>query len=64
MHRQVELDDSLLVDLWIDEDSLPVRLEYSGTGASEQVRVDYTSWGTPIAVIAPQGATPKGSEES
>lgn len=64
MHQQVELDDSLLVDLWIDEDSLPVRLEYSGTGASEQVRVDYTSWGTPIAVIAPQGATPKGSEES
>lgn len=64
MHREVELDDVLLVDLWIDEQSLPVRLEYSGARASEEVRVDYTSWGTPIAVIAPEGATPQGSEES
>ena len=64
MHREVELDDALLVDLWIDEQSLPVRLEYSGARASEEVRVDYTSWGTPIAVIAPEGATPQGSEES
>ena len=59
MHRQVEVDDSLVVDLWIDEKSLPVRLEYAGTGSDDQVRVDYTSWGAPIAVVAPKGATPQ-----
>ena len=64
MHRQIELDHALLVDLWIDEQSLPVRLEYTGTDAGDQARVDYTSWGTPIAVVAPEGATPLGSEES
>ena len=60
LHRQVDVDDTVEMDLWIDESSLPVRLEYAGTGASDNVRVDYTSWGTPIAVIAPKGATPQG----
>lgn len=60
MHRQVDVDDTMTMDLWIDQQSLPVRLEYSGTGATENVRVDYTSWGAPIAVVAPQGATPQG----
>ncbi|PKH39546.1 hypothetical protein SAMN05192575_11048 [Nocardioides alpinus] len=64
VHRQVEVDDELVVDLWIDEASLPVRLEYAGTGASDQVRVEYTSWGRPIAVIEPEGAEPRGSEPS
>ena len=53
MHRQVDVEDSVAMDLWIDETSLPVRLEYSG--ASDKVRVDYTSWGAPIAVVAPEG---------
>jgi hypothetical protein len=64
MHRQFEVDDALLVDLWIDEQSLPVRLEYSGTGNTDQVRVDYTNWGTPIAVVEPEDAEPRGSEAS
>jgi hypothetical protein len=58
MHRQVDVEDTVAMDLWIDEASLPVRLEYSG--ASDKVRVDYTSWGAPIAVVAPKGATPQG----
>jgi hypothetical protein len=58
MHRQVDVEDSVAMDLWIDETSLPVRLEYSG--ASDKVRVDYTSWGAPIAVVAPKDATPQG----
>ena len=64
VHRQIDLDDSLVVDLWIDEQSLPVRLEYTGTDPGDQARVDYTSWGTPIAVVAPQDATPQGGAES
>ncbi|MCF6379319.1 hypothetical protein L2K70_17035 [Nocardioides KLBMP 9356] len=58
MHRQVDVGGTVPVDLWIDESSLPVRLEYAGD--TDRVRVDYTSWGTPIAVIAPKGATPQG----
>ena len=57
MHRQVDVEDSVAMDLWIDEASLPVRLEYAG--ASDEVRVDYTSWGSPIAVVAPKDATPQ-----
>ncbi len=64
MHRQVEVDDPLVVDLWIDEQSLPVRLEYAGTGADDQLRVDYTSWGAPIAVVAPRGAKPQGGTKA
>ena len=63
MHRQAEVDDPLLLDLWIDENSLPVRMEYAGTG-SDDVRVDYTNWGTPIAVVEPQDAEPVGSVAS
>lgn len=57
MHRQVGVEDSVAMDLWIDEASLPVRLEYAG--ASDKVRADYTRWGSPNAVVAPQGATPQ-----
>ncbi|WP_165356927.1 hypothetical protein [Nocardioides zhouii] len=64
MHRQIELDDALQVDLWIDEQSLPVRMEYTGTDTGDQARVDYSGWGTPIAVVVPEGATPLGSEAS
>lgn len=64
MHRQFDVDDALLVDLWIDENSLPVRLEYSGTGSNDQLRIDYANWGTPIAVVEPEDAEPRGSEDS
>lgn len=63
MHRQFEVEKSLPVDLWIDEESLPVRLEYSGTG-NDDARVDFTSWGTPIAVVAPPDAEPVGTRSS
>jgi hypothetical protein len=64
VHREVELADALVVDLWIDEESLPVRMEYVGTGNDDEVRIDYTSWGTPIAVIEPEGAEPVGTQAS
>jgi hypothetical protein len=64
VHREVAVDDALVVDLWIDEESLPVRMEYTGTDDSDEVRIDYTSWGTPIAVVEPEGAEPVGSEAS
>ncbi|WP_374455336.1 hypothetical protein [Nocardioides sp.] len=63
VHRQFEVEDALLVDIWIDESSLPVRLEYSGTG-NDDARIDYTSWGTPIAVVEPEDAEPVGSRSS
>jgi hypothetical protein len=64
VHREAELADALVVDLWIDEESLPVRMEYVGTGNDDEVRIDYTSWGTPIAVIEPEGAEPVGTQAS
>lgn len=64
VHRQVEVDKALVIDLWLDQASLPVRLEYSGTGNSDQVRVDYSNWGTPIAVVEPKDAEPVGSDAS
>jgi hypothetical protein len=64
VHHEVEMADALVVDLWIDEESLPVRMEYVGTGNNDKVRIDYTSWGTPIAVVEPEGAEPVGSESS
>jgi hypothetical protein len=64
MHRPVDVEDELVLDLWIDDASLPVRLEYSGTGNTEKVRVDYTNWGTPVAVVEPEDAEPQDSEAS
>ena len=63
VHRQFEVEDALALDLWIDEESLPVRLEYAGTGADD-ARIDYTSWGTPIAVVEPEDAEPVGTSSS
>jgi hypothetical protein len=39
-------------------------MEYVGTGNDDEVRIDYTSWGTPIAVIEPEGAEPVGTQAS
>lgn len=64
VHREVEVADELVLDLWIDEESLPVRLEYTGTGNTDQVRIDYTNWGGSLAVVEPEGAEPVGSEAS
>ncbi|WP_439939275.1 hypothetical protein ACS3YM_06595 [Nocardia sp. N13] len=63
VHRQVEVDDTLLVDLWLDEESLPVRLEYDGTG-NDDVRIDYSAWGRPISIPAPPDAKPVGTRSS
>lgn len=64
VHREVEVADELVLDLWIDEESRPVRLEYTGTGNTDQVRVDYTNWDGSLAVVEPEGAEPVGSEAS
>jgi hypothetical protein len=63
VHRQVEVEDALLVDLWLDADSMPVRLEYDGTG-SEDVRIDYSAWGRPVSLPAPPDAEPVGTQAS
>ena len=64
IHRQIEVEEALVIDLWIDEKSLPVRLEYSGTGNTDHVRVDYSNWGGSLAVVEPEDAEPVGSEAS
>jgi hypothetical protein len=63
VHRQFDVEDALLLDLWIDEASLPVRLEYSGTD-DDDARIDYTNWGTPVAVVEPEDARPVGTRSS
>jgi hypothetical protein len=63
VHLQGEVDDSLLVDLWLDEESLPVRLEYDGTG-NDDVRIDYSAWDRPVSIPAPRAAKPVGTRSS
>ena len=63
VHRQVEVDDTLLVDLWLDDQSLPVRLEYDGTG-NDAVRIDYSAWGRPVSIPTPPDAKPVGTRSS
>lgn len=50
------------VDVWIDEDDLPVRFKLdmpvpdpsgSGTTATVKMQIDYTDWGKPVDVTAP-----------
>ena len=49
----------MLADLYVDDDSLPVRLAYEvpdKPGASAQV--GFTDWGTPVEVTVPPRAKP------
>ncbi len=59
MYRTMELPETVTMDLYVDDDSLPVRLAYEVTdkpGASAQV--GFTDWGAPVEVTVPPRAKP------
>lgn len=60
MHRAMTVPDSVEMQLWLDEESLPVRWAYAGAEAADTARVDYSGWGTPFAVAEPKDAQPAG----
>lgn len=59
MYRAMDLPQTLEMDLYVDSDSLPVRLAYEVPGKSESsAQIGYTEWGTPVEVAVPQRAKP------
>lgn len=59
IYRQMDLPDTIEMDLYVDADSLPVRLAYEVPDNPEQsAQVGYSRWGTPVEVAVPPRATP------
>lgn len=59
MYRGMDLPDTVTMDLYVDDDSLPVRLAYEVEGAAESsAQIGYSDWGTPVEVAEPPRAKP------
>jgi hypothetical protein len=59
MYRAMDLPKSLTMDLYVDDDSLPVRLAYEVPGKpAASAQVGFTDWGTPVEVAVPKRAQP------
>lgn len=59
MYRAMNLPASITMDLYVDDDSLPVRLAYEVPDAPEQsAQVGFSNWGTPVEVAVPKRAKP------
>lgn len=59
MYRGMDLPESVTMDLYVDDDSLPVRLAYEVPDkAEESAQVGFTEWGTPVEVAVPKRAKP------
>lgn len=59
MYRGMDLPASVTMDLYVDDDSLPVRLAYEvPEKAEESAQIGFTEWGTPVEVVAPKRAKP------
>ena len=57
--RGMDVPAELDAELWIDEDSRPVRLAYQvGDDAARSAQVGWSAWGEPVDVEAPEGAKP------
>lgn len=59
MYRGMDLPASVTMDLYVDADSLPVRLAYEVPDQPEEsAQIGFTEWGTPVEVAVPNRATP------
>ncbi len=59
MYRAMALPETLQMDLYVDSDSLPVRLAYEVPGRTEEsAQIGYAQWGAPVEVAVPQRAKP------
>lgn len=59
MYRTMDLPESLTMDLYVDDDSLPVRLAYEVPDQPEaSAELGFTEWGTPVEVAVPARAKP------
>ncbi|PUA79200.1 hypothetical protein [Nocardioides currus] len=59
MYRTMDLPDTVTMDLYVDDDSLPVRLAYEVPDQLEQsALVGFTEWGEDVDVAVPPRAEP------
>lgn len=59
MYRAMDLPETVTMDLYVDDDSLPVRLAYEVPGQPESsAQIGYSEWGTPVEVAEPRRAKP------
>jgi hypothetical protein len=59
MYRTMELPETVTMDLYVDDDSLPVRLAYEVPDKPEaSAQIGFTDWGSPVEVTVPQRAKP------
>jgi len=59
MYRAMDLPGSITMDLYVDDDSLPVQLAYEVPGKPEEsAQIGYSEWGAPVEVAAPRRAKP------
>lgn len=59
MYRAMDLPESVTMDLYVDDDSLPVRLAYEVPDKPEaSAQVGFTDWGAPVEVAVPNRAKP------
>lgn len=59
MYRAMDLPETFTMDLYVDGDSLPVRLAYEVPGqADDSAQLGFADWGTAVEVAVPPRATP------
>lgn len=63
--RQMKVDDTVEMDMYVDEEARPVRWEYDGPAATDggdpdSARIDFSEWGTPVEVAEPENAVNAG----
>ena len=59
MYRAMDLPGTVSMDLYVDDDSLPVRLAYEVPGKpGASAQIGYSAWGTPVEVAAPRRSRP------
>ncbi|MCW2835884.1 MAG: hypothetical protein JWN68_3837 [Nocardioides sp.] len=59
MYRAMDLPETVTMDLYVDDDSLPVRLAYEVPGQDgASAQIGFSTWGTPVEVTEPARAKP------